>query len=236
MRRRFQASTRQPSVAFEPMTFSLVGRCAHSGQIGAAIATSSIAVGARCTYCEAGVGAVLTQHRTDPRLGPRDLALLRSGCSAQQTLDALVASTPHAHWRQIAVLDAVGNTAAYSGTRTKPEMSAAPAQDACAIGNILASAHVRPAMLRGFQSDPTAPLAERLLRALEDGLAAGGEHVPVRSAHLMVVEHESFPLIDLRVDWHDAPIAELRALWQRYEPESNAYLLRALDPDNPAIL
>ena len=58
----------------------------------------------------------------------------------------------------------------------------------------------------------------------------------VRSAHLLVVEHESFPLIDLRVDWHDTPIAELRALWQRYEPESNAYLLRALDPENPAIL
>ena len=106
------------------MTFSLVGRCARSGQLGAAVATSSIAVGARCTYCEAGVGAVLTQHRT----------------------------------------------------------------------------------------------------------------FPVRSAHLLVVGHESFPLIDLRVDWHDTPIAELRALWQRYEPESNAYLLRALDPENPAIL
>ena len=218
------------------MTFSLVGRCARIGQLGAAVATSSIAVGARCTYCEAGVGAVLTQHRTDPRLGPRGLALLRSGCSAQETLDALVASTRHAQWRQLAVLDAAGNTAAHSGTRTKPEMSSAPAQDVCAIGNILATARVPAAMLRAFQADASAPLAERLLRALEGGLAAGGEHVPVRSAHLLVVEHESFPLIDLRVDWHDTPIAELRALWQRYEPESNAYLLRALDPENPAIL
>jgi len=218
------------------MTFSLVGRCARTGQLGAAVATSSIAVGARCSYCEAGVGAVLTQHRTDPRLGPRGLALLRSGCSAQETLDALVASTRYAQWRQLAVLDAAGNTAAHSGTRTKPEMSAAPAQDVCAIGNILATARVPAAMLRAFQADASAPLAERLLRALEGGLAAGGEHVPVRSAHLLVVEHESFPLIDLRVDWHDTPIAELRALWQRYESESNAYLLRALDPDNPAIL
>ena len=147
-----------------------------------------------------------------------------------------MASTRHAQWRQLAVLDAAGKTAAYSGTRTKPEMSAAPAQDVCAIGNILATARVPAAMLRAFQADASAPLAERLLRALEGGLAAGGEHVPVRSAHLLVVEHESFPLIDLRVDWHDTPIAELRALWQRYEPESNAYLLRALDPENPAIL
>jgi uncharacterized Ntn-hydrolase superfamily protein len=218
------------------MTFSLVGRCARSGQIGLAVATSSIAVGARVSFCAAGVGAVLTQHRTDPRLGPRGLALLRSGCSAQQTLDALVASTPHAQWRQIAVLDAAGDTAAYSGSRVKPEMSAAPAQDACAVGNILASALVPPAMLRAFQADAALPLAERLMQALESGLAAGGEPVPVRSAHLLVVERESFPLIDLRVDWHDTPIAELRALWQLYAPQTNDYLLRALDPDDPAII
>lgn len=218
------------------MTFSLIGRCERTGQIGAAVATSSIAVGSRCSYAEAGVGAVLTQHRTDPRLGPRGLALLRSGCSAQQTLDALVASTQLAHWRQLAVLDATGNTAAYSGTRVKPEMSQAAAQDACAVGNILASARVPVAMLRAFQSDTSAVLAERLLHALEEGLAAGGESGPVRSAHLLIVEQESFPLVDLRVDWHDTPIAELRALWNLYAPQSSDYLLRALDPDNPAIV
>jgi len=217
------------------MTFSLIGRCPRTGQIGAAVTTSSIAVGARVAYCVAGVGAVLTQHRTDPRLGPRGIELLRSGCSAQQAVDALVASTELVHWRQIAVLDVAGNTAAYSGTRTKPEMSAAPAQDACALGNILANARVPPAMLRAFQADPTAPLAERLLHALDEGLAAGGENGPVRSAHLLVVERESFPLIDLRVDWHETPIAELRALWNRYAPQTNDYMMRALDPDNPVI-
>ena len=218
------------------MTFSLVGRCPRTGQIGAAVATSSIAVGARVAYCAAGVGAVLTQHRTDPRLGPRGLALLHSGCSAQEALDALVASTPLAHWRQLAVLDAAGNTAAFSGARVKPELSAAPARDVCALGNILANALVPPAMLRAFQADPSAPLAERLLHALEEGLAAGGEPVPVRSAHLLLVERESFPLVDLRVDWHDTPIAELRALWQLYAPQSSDYLLRALDPDNPSLV
>jgi uncharacterized Ntn-hydrolase superfamily protein len=218
------------------MTFSLIGRCARTGQIGAAVTTSSIAVGARCTYAAAGVGAVLTQHRTDPRLGPRGIELLRSGCSAQETLDALVASTSLARWRQLAVLDAAGNTAAYSGARTKPQMSEAPAQDVCAIGNILANAMVPAAMLRAFQSDPSALLAERLLYALEEGLAAGGENGPVRSAHLLVVERESFPLVDLRVDWHDTPIAELRSLWNRYAPQVNDYLIRALDPDDPTVL
>ena len=214
------------------MTFSLIGRCPRTGQFGAAVATSSIAVGARVAFCEAGVGAVLTQHRTDPRLGPRGLALLRSGCTAQQTINAVVASTPHAQWRQLAAIDAQGNTAAYSGARTKPEMSEAAAQDACAIGNILSSARVPPAMLRAFQADPVAPLAERLVHALEEGLAAGGESGPVRSAYLVVVERESFPLIDLRVDWHDTPVAELRALWNRYAPQTGDYLIRALDPDN----
>ena len=218
------------------MTFSLIGRCPRTGQIGAVVSTSSIAVGARVTYCSAGVGAVLTQHRTDPRLGPRGIALLRSGCSAQRTVDSLVASTQHAPWRQIAVLDAEGNTAAYSGARTRPEMSEAASHDACAIGNILANVRVPAAMLLAFQSDPAAPLAERLMHALEEGLAAGGESGPVRSAHLLVVERESFPLVDLRVDWHDQPIAELRALWSRYAPQSSEYLLRAIDPDHPAIL
>jgi uncharacterized Ntn-hydrolase superfamily protein len=218
------------------MTFSLVGRCPRTGQIGAAVTTSSIAVGARCTFCAAGIGAVLTQHRTDPRLGPRGLELLRSGCTAQQTLDALVASTQFAHWRQLAVMDVAGNTAAFSGSRTKPEMSAAPAQDVCAIGNILSNARVPAAMLHGFQADPTMPLAERLLHALDEGLAAGGENDSVRSACLMVVERESFPLVDLRVDWHDEPIGELRALWNRYAPQTNDYLLRAVNPDHPSII
>ena len=69
--------------------------------------------------------------------------------------------------------------------------------------------------------------------ALEEGLAAGGETTPVRSAHLLVVDTQSFPLVDLRVDWHDQPIAELRALWSRYALEMGAFVLRALDPDDP---
>jgi uncharacterized Ntn-hydrolase superfamily protein len=215
------------------MTFSIIGRCPNSGQFGAATATSNIAVGARVAHCAAGIGAVLTQHRTDPRLGPRGLDLLRSGCSAQEAVDALVASTPHAHWRQVAVLDSVGRTAVYSGARSRPEVSDVAAENVCAIGNMLANIRVSAAMLRRYSTEPTAPLAERLMRALEEGLAAGGEYGPVRSAHLVVVGQETFPLVDLRIDWHDNPIAELRSLWNRFAPEMGAYHLRALDPDSP---
>jgi len=204
-----------------------------TGQFGAVTATSNISVGARVIHCAAGTGGVLTQHRTDPRLGQRGLALLASGCSAQETVDALVASTPHAHWRQLGVVDHMGRSAAFSGARTRPEMSEAAGENACAIGNILANARVPAAMLWRFQNLPTAPLAERLMCALEEGLAAGGELTPVRSAHLLVMGSETFPLVDLRVDWHDQPVAELRALWNRYAPEMGAFLLRALDPDDP---
>ncbi len=214
------------------MTFSIVARCARTGQIGAAVTTSSIAVGSRVAHCAAGIGAVLTQHRTDPRLGPRGLALLRSGCSAREVVDALVASTPHAGWWQVAVLDAAGRAAAFSGVRVKPEFAEAIAPDVCALGNILASANVPTAMVQTFQAEQGRLLAERLLLALEAGLAAGGEHGPIRSAHLLVVEWESFPLVDLRVDWHEQPIADLRALWERYAPLAKEFVMRATDPDN----
>ena len=125
---------------------------------------------------------MLTQHRTDPRLGPRGLALLRSGCSAQETLDALVGLHPHAQWRQLAVLDAAGTTAAFSGTRAKPEMSEAPAQDVCAIGNILASARVPPAMLRAFQADPTDRWPNGCLMRWRKVWRPGASTMPVRSA------------------------------------------------------
>ncbi len=213
------------------MTFSLLGRCAATGQIGAAVSTSSIAVGSRVAFCAPGVGGVLTQHRTDPRLGPRGLDLLRSGCNAEETLAALVAGTPHAKWRQIGVLDATGLSAAYSGGRVKLEMSEAVAKDVVAVGNILSNHLVVAAMATTFQ-DTKGALAERLMRALEAGLAAGGEHGPVHSAALIVYGTESFPLVDLRVDWHDTPIVELRTLWQRYAPLVDDYVQRAIDPDN----
>ncbi len=126
----------------------------------------------------------------------------------------------------------MGRSAAYSGARTRPEMSEAGAQDVIAIGNLLATARVPAAMLRGFQLDPFAPLTERLMQALEAGLAAGGETTAVRSAHLLVVETQVFPLVDLRVDWDDAPVTTLRALWNCYAPEMGAYVMRALEPDH----
>src|SRR5688500_4566775 len=121
------------------MTFSLIGRCAKTGAFGAAVTTSSIAVGSRVPFCAPGIGAVLTQHRTDPRLGPRGIELLRSGCTAAETVAALAASTPHHRWRQLAAIDAAGRTAHFHGAAVKPFHNDAHGKDVVAIGNILAN-------------------------------------------------------------------------------------------------
>jgi uncharacterized Ntn-hydrolase superfamily protein len=218
------------------MTFSLIGRCARTGQFGIAATTSSLAVGARVQFIAPRVGAVLTQHRTDPRLGPRGLALLRSGCTAAETVAALVASTPDHKWRQLAAMDSAGRTAHFHGERVKPELGAAHGRDVVAIGNILSCARVPQAMAAAFAAEPDLPLAERLVRGLEAGEAAGGEHGEVRSASLLVFGEHDFALVDLRVDGDTAPIPRLRALWEEYAPVMDAYVVRVLDPDNAVVL
>ncbi len=218
------------------MTFSLIGRCPRTGQIGAAVTTSSIAVGSRVPFCAAGVGAVLTQHRTDPGLGPRGLDLLRSGCGAEAVVAALVASTPHHAWRQVAVLDAEGRTAHFHGTKVKPGLGAAHGEGVVAIGNILASSAVPGAMVGAFVAAPELPLAERLMRGLEAGEAAGGEHGAVSSASLLVVWREVFPYVDLRVDKAAAPLPALRTLWEDYAPLADGFLQRALEPEGAPLI
>jgi uncharacterized Ntn-hydrolase superfamily protein len=218
------------------MTFSLIARCARTGQFGAAATTSSLAVGARVHAVAPGLGAVLTQHRTDPRLGPRGLGLLRSGCTAEQTVAALVASTPDHGWRQLAAIDAAGRTAHFHGRHVKREFGAAHGPDVVAIGNILSSDQVPAAMVAGFLADPDLPLAERLVRGLEAGEAAGGEHGEVRSASLLVYGPHDFALVDLRADGHAQPIPALRALWEEYAPLVEAYVVRVLNPDEAIAL
>ena len=218
------------------MTFSLIGRCARTGMFGAVVTTSSIAVGSRCPYVRAGIGAALTQHRTDPRLGPLALDLLATGFTAQQALDAIVAATPHRDWRQLALIDREGRTASFSGARVKPERGEAHGRDCVALGNIVRSAEGPVAMVRAFEAEPAAPLATRLIAALEVGDEAGGEFKPLVSAALLVAHRESFPYVDLRVDRDGSPIAALARLWQEYEAMAEPYVARAVDPDSAEAL
>src|SRR6202011_5423341 len=130
-----------------PVTFSLLARCAATGQLGAAVTTSDIAVGARVPHVVAGVGAAVTQSRTDPRLGPRLLEELRGCAEPRAAVAATVLSTKHRAWRQLGLLDAAGVTASFTGDLVAPH-SAALAGDGClAIGNMLSSSAVVPAMV-----------------------------------------------------------------------------------------
>ena len=214
------------------MTFSIVGMCRQTGMFGAAVTTSSIGVGSRCPFARAGVGAVLTQHRTDPRLGPRGLELLAAGQSARQVMVALAQDNPAIGWRQLAIIDTQGETAYYHGDRIRSVHAAAQGNAVCAIGNILRSEDVPQAMVEAFGQEPEAHLAERLLRALEAGLEAGGELKQVKSAALVVVHEQPFPLVDLRVELDPQPLAELRFLWELYQPQLELYVRRAIDPDS----
>lgn len=216
------------------MTFSLIGRCARTGAMGIAATTGGIAVGARVAFVAFGIGAVLTQHRTDPRLGPRGIALLADGCTAAAAIAALAASAETPEWRQLAAMDAAGRTACFHGAAVKPVRGAAEAQDVIAIGNILANDAVLPAMAAAFAADPAAPLATRLLAGLAAGEAAGGEGGPLVSACLKVAAEPGFARIDLRIDRDARPIAALAALWDAYAPHAEEYARRAMAPQAAA--
>ena len=210
------------------MTFSLVGRCAETGMLGVAVSSSSPAVAARCAHVRAGVGAAASQNVTDPRLGPDLLDLMEAGLSAEQAIAAIQAR-PHIEFRQLTAVDRLGGTGAWSGSGTLGTHATRAAQDAVAAGNLLASTAVVDAMLAGF-GEAQGHLGDRLLAALEAALAAGGEAGPVRSAGLLVADREAWPVVDLRVDWHDRPVDELAAVWQVWRPQIQEYVIRALDP------
>lgn len=214
------------------MTLSLVARCERTGQFGAVIASSSMAVAARCIHVRAGAGAVATQNVTDPRLGTRALGLLERGHGAQRALDELVRTSRAIEWRQLAIVDAQGRAAAFTGERALGLHAAATAENAVAAGNLLANPVVPKRMLEAF-FDQRGELAERLVAALAAGRDAGGEDRALHASGLLVADRVSWPVTDLRVDWSDGdPVAELAALWRRWQPQYHDYVARALEPEN----
>ena len=212
------------------MTLAIAARCAETGMFGVAISSSSPAVAARCPYARARVGAVSTQNITDPTLGPRALDLMELGASAEEAM-AVLRRVPNIDYRQVIIVDAQGRTAAFSGKGVLSTNAEAHAANAVAAGNLLANTGVPRAMIDMFVASESASLGERLLRALEAGVAAGGEAGPVHSAGLLLVDKVPWPVASLRVDWaeHD-PVSALRKVWEIYAPQMADYVRRALDP------
>lgn len=213
------------------MTFSIVARCAETGQFGVAISSSSPAVAARCAFARAGVGAAASQNVTNPALGDLMLDRMAAGDAAGAAVAATVAAEAHPDYRQLLAVDGQGETAIHSGARALGIWTAARGRDCAAGGNLLANDGIPAAMVAAFEGTP-GPLGARLVAAMQAGLAAGGEAGPVHSAGLLVVDRQSWPYAELRIDWLDegCPIAALARAWEVYAPQADAYMTRALDP------
>ncbi len=208
------------------MTFSISARCARTGLFGIAVSSSSPCVAARCAHVRAGVGVVASQNITDPMLGPRGLDLMASGLSAADALAAIRQEAPHIEYRQLALVDARGQSVAFSGSRVLGNHRTATADDAVAAGNLLANEDVPERMIAAFAKEPSAHLGDRLIAAMRAAVQAGGEAGPVRSAGMLLVDKVAWPVADLRVDWtENDPIEELAALWTLWHPQMAAMLV-----------
>jgi len=212
------------------MTFSLVARCAETGMFGLAIASSSPAVAARCSFARAKVGAVASQNVTDPSLGPLTLDLLEQGKSAPEAIAEVQTQGRFIEYRQVLAVDKSGLTAIHSGPNSLGIWTQAQAQDVASGGNLLANDTVPQAIVDGFRA-ASGHIGDRLIAAMRAGLAAGGEAGPIHSAGLKIVDGVSWPVADLRCDWtEDCPIENIATAWDVYKPQLQAYIQRALDP------
>lgn len=217
-----------PGIHFS--TFSITARCPRTGRFGVAITTHAIAVASRCPFVRANVGAVTTQSSTDPRLGPLGLNLLELGYSAGKVLREIEASDPYIEHRQIAVVDRSGKTAARTGRENRDWAGHREGDGYVAMGNVLVGERTCTAMAEAFEASAGEELEERLLRAIEAGRDAGGQHGGQRSSGLIVYDREVYPRVDLRVDDHDEPVAELRRIFDLFRPLTEYWNLRAVDP------
>ena len=197
---------------------------------GVAITTSSICVGSRCPWVRAGIGAVTSQNVTDPTIGNAVLTEIENGLNANEAINKIMRNRPHAEYRQVAAVDNSGRTAHFTGSKILGINKVSQGENCIAAGNLLSVTDVTVAMTDRFQSSNNTHLAERLLSALEAGVEAGGEVGPTHSAALLVSDTCAWPLVDLRVDWSEQPVSQLRQCWEMYLPQMDDYVTRALDP------
>ncbi len=209
----------QPSAGPLAHTFSIVARDSKTGEMGVAVQSHWFSVGSSVTWGEAGVGVVATQSFIDPGYGLKGLELMRSGVPAPEALARLVKADAQRDGRQVALLDAQGRVAAFTGPSAIGAAGDRVGVQYSTQANLMANARVWPAMAEAFEKSP-GDLADRLIAALEAGQAAGGDIRGRQSAAILVVRAQSTGrpwagadrVFDLRVDDHPEPIAELKRL------------------------
>jgi uncharacterized Ntn-hydrolase superfamily protein len=196
------------------MTFSIVAHCPRTGQLGVAVSTAVPAVGAMCPYIKAGVGAVSTQSWVNPYLAIEALDLVNRGVSGPDALDAVLVRDEARDLRQIGIVDAYGRAASWSGKSCTQWFGHVADRHFAVQGNMLVGEATITAMAAAFRGSEGLDLAERILLALEAGQAAGGDKRGRQSASLKVCAEEEYALLDLRVDEHAYPVAELRRVYE----------------------
>jgi uncharacterized Ntn-hydrolase superfamily protein len=206
-----------------PSTFSIVACDLARREWGVAVSSKFLAVGAGVPWAEAEVGAIATQALANTGYGPQGLALLRAGHSAQEVVQRLVGADPGRDDRQLGVVDRAGAAAGWTGGSCLPWAGGRTGPGYAAQGNILVSGATVEALAAAFEAGEGHPLAQRLLAALAAGERAGGDRRGRQSAALLVVREGagyggwSDVLVDLRVDDHAEPVAELERLHALHE-------------------
>jgi uncharacterized Ntn-hydrolase superfamily protein len=194
------------------MTWSIIARDKASGQIGIAVATRFFAVGARVPHIAAGLGGVATQAMVNPYYGIDGVRLLREGRTPGEIVDVLTAADAGRESRQLHVMDASGRIAAHTGAECIEWCGDLKGDGFSLAGNMLAGPAVLDETAKAYVGSDGLPFARRLLAAMRAGEAAGGDKRGKQSAALLIHEQEEWSALDLRVDDHPDPLAELERL------------------------
>jgi uncharacterized Ntn-hydrolase superfamily protein len=194
------------------MTWSIIARDEPTGRVGIIVATKFFAAGAHVPHIKTHVGAVASQAFLNPFYGPQGLALLQAGASAENTVKFLTNADDGRDHRQLHVMDREGRFAAYTG-KACIEWCGHLIRTTCSVaGNMLAGPKVIEDTADAYEANLAMPFARRLIAAMCAGEAAGGDKRGKQSAALLVHDDQEYPLLDLRVDDHTEPLAELARL------------------------
>ena len=194
------------------MTWSIIARDKAAGHFGIAVATRFFAVGARVPYIAAGIGAIATQALMNPFYGVNGLRLLREGLPADRVVASVIAADAGREHRQLHVMDAKGNVAAHIGSACIDWKGHVQGDGFSVAGNMLAGPQVLDETAKAYLANAALPFPRRLIVAMRAGEAAGGDKRGKQSAALLIYGEEDWPDLDLRVDDHADPLAELERL------------------------
>ncbi len=213
------------------MTFSIVAYDPKEKEWGVAVQSKFVAVGALVSYAKANVGAIATQAWLNTGYGPKGLALLEQGLTADETIKILTQHDENREHRQVGIVDSFGGVASFTGKKCYDWAGHVIGENYACQGNILVSEDTVLAMSQAYR-ETSGGLVDKLLAALEEGQDAGGDKRGKQSAGILIVKEKGVydggtdKYVDIRVDEHEHPIKELRRVFEHYD-------LSLLERDDP---